>query len=34
MEIRLKPKAADEAARMAGDPIIGIDPSAFRDDEE
>ena len=33
-EIRLKPKAAEEAARMADDPIIDIDPSAFRDDEE
>lgn len=29
-EMRLKPKAA----RMADDPIIDIDPSAFRDDEE
>ena len=33
-EIRLKPKAAEEAARMADDPIIDIDPSAFRDDKE
>ena len=33
-EIRLKPKAAEEAARMADDPIIDIDPSAFRDDGE
>ena len=33
-EIRLKPKASEEAARMADDPIIDIDPpSAFRDDE-
>ena len=29
-EMRLRPKAA----RMADDPIIDIDPSAFRDDEE
>ena len=33
-EIRLKPKAAEETARMNDDPIIDIDPSAFRDDEE
>lgn len=33
-EIRLKSKAAEEVARMADDPIIDIDPSAFRDDEE
>ena len=33
-EIRLKPNAAEGAARMADDPIIDIDPSAFRDDEE
>ena len=33
-EIRLKPEAAKEAARMADDPIIDIDPSASRDDEE
>ena len=33
-EIRLKPKAAEEAARMADDPIVDIDPSAFHDDEE
>lgn len=33
-DIRLKPKVAKEAARMADDPIIDIDPSAFRDDEE
>ena len=33
-EIRPKPKAAEEAARMADDPIIDIDPSALRDDEE
>ena len=33
-EIRLKPKAAEEAARIADDPIVDIDPSAFCDDEE
>lgn len=33
-EIRLKPKAAEEAARMADDQIIDIDPSSFHDDEE
>ena len=33
-EIRLKLEAAEEAAWMADDPIIDIDPSAFRDDEE
>ena len=33
-EIRLKPKAAEEATRMADGPTIDIDPSAFRDDEE
>ena len=33
-EIRLRPKAAEEAAKMADDPIIGIDPSAFSDDEK
>lgn len=33
-EIRLKPKAAEGAARMDDDPIIDIDSSAFRDDEE
>ena len=33
-EIRLHPKAAEEAARIADDPIVDIDPSAFRDDEE
>ena len=32
-EIRLRPEAAKEAARMADDPIIDIDPSAFSDDE-
>ena len=32
-DIRPKPEAAEEAARMA-DPIIDIDPSAFRDNEE
>lgn len=31
---RLKPKASEEAARMADDPIIDIGPSVFRDDEE
>lgn len=30
--IRLKPDAAAEAAKMADDPIIGIDPSAFSGD--
>lgn len=33
-EIRLKPKAAEEAAKMADDPTIDIDPSAFSEDEE
>ena len=33
-EMRLKPKAPEEAATMSDDPIIDIDPSAFRDDEE
>ena len=33
-DIRLKPETAEEAARMADDPIVDIDPSAFRDDEE
>lgn len=33
-EVGLKLKAAEDAARMADDPIIDIDPSAFRDDEE
>lgn len=33
-EVELKLKAAEDAARMADDPIIDIDPSAFRDDEE
>ena len=33
-EIRLKPKAAEEAARIADDPIVDINPSAFHDDEE
>ena len=33
-EIRLKPKAAEEAARMADDPIVDIDPTAFSADEE
>ena len=32
--IRLKPKAAEEAARMADAPIIDMGPSAFRNDEE
>lgn len=31
---RLKPEAAEEAARMTDDPIIDIDPTVFRDDEE
>lgn len=34
MEIKLKPGAAAEAAKMADDPIIGIDPSAFSEDEK
>ena len=33
-EIRLQPEAAEEAAKMADDPIIDIDPSAFSEDEE
>ena len=33
-EIKLKPAAAAEAARMADDPIIDIDPSAFSEDEK
>ena len=33
-EIRLKPEAAEEAAKMADDPIIDIDPSAFGDEEK
>ena len=32
--IRLKPDAAAEAAKMADDPIIDIDPSAFSDDDK
>ena len=32
-EIRLTPAAAAEAAKMADDPIIDIDPSAFSEDE-
>lgn len=32
-EIRLKPAAAAEAAKMADDPIIDIDPSAFSEEE-
>lgn len=32
-DIRLRPEAAEEAAGIADDPIIDIDPSAFRDDE-
>lgn len=32
--IRLKPKAAEKATRMADDPIINIDPTAFSEDEE
>ena len=31
---RLNPEAAAEAAKMADDPIVGIDPSAFSDDEK
>ena len=34
VDIRLKPKAAEDAARMADDPIVDIGPSVFRDDEE
>lgn len=34
VNIRLKPKAAEDAARMADDPIVDIGPSVFRDDEE
>ena len=33
-EIRLKPKAAEKATRMTDDPIIGMDPTAFSEDEE
>lgn len=33
-EVGLKLKAAEDTARMADDPIIDIDPSTFRDDEE
>lgn len=33
-EIRLRQEAAEEAARMADDPIIDIDPSAFADGEK
>lgn len=33
-EIRLKPKAAEGAIKMADDPIIDIDPSAFADEEK
>lgn len=33
-ENRLKPAAAAEAAKVADDPIIGIYPSAFSEDEE
>lgn len=32
-EIRLRPKAAKETAKMADEPIIDIDPSAFADEE-
>ena len=32
-EIRLEPAAAAEAAKMADDPIIDIDPSAFSEEE-
>ena len=30
----MKPDAAAEAAKMADDPIIDIDPSAFSDDDK
>ena len=33
-EIKLRPEAAAEAAKMADDPIVDIDPSAFTEDEE
>lgn len=33
-EIRLKPKAAEETARMADDLIVDIDPTAFSADKE
>ena len=33
-ETRLKPEAAAEAVKMADDPIIDIDPSAFSEDEK
>ena len=32
--IGLRPEATEEAARIADDPIIDIDPSAFSEDEE
>lgn len=32
-EIRLKPAAAAEAAKMTDDPVIDIDPSAFSEEE-
>lgn len=34
IEVRLRPEAAKEAAKMSDDPIIDIDPSAFTDEEE
>lgn len=33
-EVRLKPEAAKEAAGMEGDPVVDIDPSVFRGNEE
>lgn len=33
-EIRLRLKAAEEVTRMADDPIINMDPTAFSEDEE
>ena len=30
----MKPDAAAEAAKMADDPIIDIDPTAFSDDDK
>lgn len=33
-EIKLTPAAAAEAAKVADDPIIGIYPSVFSEDEE
>lgn len=34
IEVRLRPEAANEAAKMSDDPIIDIDPSASTDEEE